>query len=110
MVGEPPDDLMGLGLDMARVAGFHQDSQRVPGRGLGHGACLGQPGRRGQQGAGRVGAVFDPTTQQPGQLDVARGVVSVQVIHRRVLLRDFRYLGGVVRQRVARGHRLPRPG
>ena len=53
MVGEPPDDLMGLGLDMTRVSGFHEDGQRVPGRGLGHGVCLGQPGRGRQQRAGR---------------------------------------------------------
>ena len=65
MFGEPPDDLVGLGFDVARVAAFHQDSQRVPGRGLGHGVCFGQPGRRGQQRARRVGAIFNPFPQQP---------------------------------------------
>jgi len=52
MVGEPPDDLMGLGLDMTRVSGFHEDGQRVPGRGLGHGVCLGQPAEDGSSEPG----------------------------------------------------------
>ena len=34
--GLPPDDLMRLGFDVARVSAFHEDFERVPGRRLGH--------------------------------------------------------------------------
>ena len=47
--GPPPDDLMGLGLDVARVAASHEDFERVPGRSLGYRMCFGQSAGRRQQ-------------------------------------------------------------
>jgi hypothetical protein len=55
--GPPPDDLVGLGFDVARVAASHEDFERVPGRRLGYRVCFGQSAGRRQQRAERVGAV-----------------------------------------------------
>lgn len=71
--GVSPDDLMGLGFDVARVAAFREDFERVPGRRLGYRVCFGQLGGRWQQRAVRVGTIFNPSPQQLGKLDVARG-------------------------------------
>ncbi len=75
--GLPPDDLMGLGFDVTRVAAFHENFERMPGRRPGHRVCFGQPAGRWQQRAERVSTIFDLSPQQFREPDVARGVVSL---------------------------------
>lgn len=75
--GLPPDDLMGLGFDVTRVAALHENFECVPGRRPGHRVCFGQPAGRWQQRAERVSTIFDLPPQQLREPDVARGVVSL---------------------------------